>query len=319
MMQQVSTSGSSTLMGWKRRVSAGILFDILAVLGPGGRGDGAQGAAGERRFQQVGGVAGADRAAGADQGVGFVDKKDDRGRRALHLVDDRSQPLLEFSLHRRTGLHQADVERAEPHAFQRRRNLAGCDPLREAFDDRGLADAGLAGEDRVVLAPAHQDVDQLAYLVVTAKDRIHLAGFRLRGQILREPVERGGALCVTGGCAAPGVVPQFPSPSIGRRVSSSEAAQILRYSAVRTSIDILLNSGERFFSARSSSRDCHRPDQNVTGPDLRFAEEQGRVVPAAVEQVHHRVGNGRISVSFLRNPAIAALTSIRSLLRSSLK
>jgi hypothetical protein len=59
-------------------------------------------------------------------------------------------------------------------------------------------------------------------------------------------------------CAALAAVPN-PEPSIGRRVSSSEPAQILRYSLVKTSTDILLNSDEMLLSARSSSRDCSAP------------------------------------------------------------
>ena len=61
-------------------------------------------------------------------------------------------------------------------SLQRRRHVAGGDALRKAFDHRGLADAGLAGEDRVVLPPAHQHVDDLADFVVAAEDRVHLAG-----------------------------------------------------------------------------------------------------------------------------------------------
>ena len=45
----------------------------------------------------------------------------------------------------------------------------------EAFDHRGLADAGLAGEDRIVLPPPRQDVDDLADLGIAAEDRIDLA------------------------------------------------------------------------------------------------------------------------------------------------
>ena len=56
----------------------GVLFDVLLVLGPGGGGHGAQRAAGQGRLEQVGGVARAGRAAGADQRVGLVDEHDDR-------------------------------------------------------------------------------------------------------------------------------------------------------------------------------------------------------------------------------------------------
>ena len=54
-----------------------ILLDVLLVLGPGGGRDGAQLAARQRRLEQVGRVAGAGRAAGADQGVRLVDEQDD--------------------------------------------------------------------------------------------------------------------------------------------------------------------------------------------------------------------------------------------------
>ena len=84
------------------------------------------------------------------------------------------------------------------HAAQRRRHVAGRDALGKALDHRGLADAGLAGEDRVVLPPPHQHVDDLADLLVAAEDRVHLAGRGLGGEVLREAVERGRALRARG-------------------------------------------------------------------------------------------------------------------------
>ena len=57
-----------------------ILLEVLLVLGPGGGRDRAQLAAGQGRLEQVGGVALAGLAAGADHGVGLVDEQDDRHR-----------------------------------------------------------------------------------------------------------------------------------------------------------------------------------------------------------------------------------------------
>ena len=54
-------------------------------------------------------------------------------------------------------------------------DVALGDPQREALDDGRLADARLAGEDRVVLAAADQDVDHLADLGLAADDRVDLA------------------------------------------------------------------------------------------------------------------------------------------------
>ena len=108
----------------------------------------------------------------------------------LHLVDDLAQALLELALHAGAGLQQADVERQQLHVLQLRRHVAARDALREAFDHGGLADAGLADQDRVVLAAAHQDVDDLADLVVAADDRVHLAAARLLGQVDGEFLQR---------------------------------------------------------------------------------------------------------------------------------
>ena len=137
-----------------------VLLEILPIFGIGGRGDRAQPPARQRGLEQVGGVAGAGRAARADQRVRFVDEQDDRRGAALDLVDHRAQALLELALHARARLHQADVEAAQRHALQHRRHVAVDDALGEALDHRGLADARLADQDRVVLAAAQQDVDQ---------------------------------------------------------------------------------------------------------------------------------------------------------------
>ena len=130
------------------------------------------------------------RAAGADHRVRFVDEQDDRLGAGLDLFDHRLQAVLELALHARAGLQQAEIEGAQRHVAQRRRHVAGGDAQREAFDDGGLADARLAGEDRVVLPAARQDVDDLPDLEVAAEDRVDLAGLGLRGQVDRELVER---------------------------------------------------------------------------------------------------------------------------------
>ena len=184
-----------------------VLLDVLPIFGPGRRGDGAQRAARKRGLQQVGGVARSGLTAGADQRMRFVDEEDDGGRRTLHLVDDGAQALFELALHRSAGLHQPDIERAETDALQRRWHQPFGDALGETLDDGGLADPGLAGEDRIVLAAPHQHVDDLADFVVAAEDRVGRAGSRLGRQILREPVERRLAFrpgCGVGaGCSRP--------------------------------------------------------------------------------------------------------------------
>ena len=55
-------------------------------------------------------------------------------------------------------------------------HVAADDPLGQPLDDRGLADAGVADEHRVVLGLAGQDLDHPPDLGVAADDRVELAG-----------------------------------------------------------------------------------------------------------------------------------------------
>ena len=81
-------------------------------------------------------------------------------------------------------------------------DVAADDPLGEPFDDRRLADARLTDEDRVVLRPARQDLDDPPDLVVAPDDRVEPAGPRLGGQVAAVLLEGGvGALRVRRGDA----------------------------------------------------------------------------------------------------------------------
>ena len=166
-----------------------VLLEILLVFSPGRGGDGPQLTAGQRRLEHVGRIPLPRLAAGADQRVGFVYKENDRGWRLLHLVDHALEPVLEFALHARARLQQAQVERAERDVLQRLRHVAIGDPLGESFDDCRLADARLAGEDRVVLPSSREDVDDLPHFGLAAPHRIDLARLRAAGEIDRVLIE----------------------------------------------------------------------------------------------------------------------------------
>ena len=166
-----------------------VLLEVLLVLGPGGGRDRAQLAAGERRLEQVGRVALPGRASGPDHGVCLVDEENDRNRRGLDLGDDLLEPVLELALDSGAGLKQAKVEGAQDHVLERGRHVALGDPPRQALDHGRLADAGLAGQDRVVLAAADEDVHHLADLGLTPDDRIDLPLLRASGQVDRELIK----------------------------------------------------------------------------------------------------------------------------------
>ena len=168
-----------------------VLLEILLVFGPGRGGDGPQFAAGERRLEHIGRITLPCLAAGADQRVSFVDKQNDRRRRLLHLVDHALEPVFEFPLHASARLQQAQVERAERDVLEWLRHVAIGDPLGESFDDRRLADARLAREDRVVLPPPREDIDDLPHFGLAAPHRIDLARLRAAGEVDRVLIEIG--------------------------------------------------------------------------------------------------------------------------------
>jgi hypothetical protein len=68
------------------------------------------------------------------------------------FVDHAAQALLELALHAGAGLQQADVQRQQLHVLELRRHVAARDAQGKAFDHRRLAHAGLARQERVVLA-----------------------------------------------------------------------------------------------------------------------------------------------------------------------
>ena len=165
-------------------LQGGVLLDVLAVLVEGGGADHAQLAAGQHRLDHVAGVHRAlTGRAGADDGVQLVDEGDDLPGRVLDLVENGLEALLELAAVLRAGHHGAHVQGDHGLVAQALRHVAGHDALGQALDDRGLADAGLADQHRVVLGPAAQHLDDATDLVVAPDDRVELAFAGARGQV----------------------------------------------------------------------------------------------------------------------------------------
>ena len=72
---------------------------------------------------------------------------------------------------------------------QRQRNISSHEPLREPFDDGGLAHASWANERRVVLAVAEEDVYHARDLIGTAPHRFESTIACIGGQVAREARE----------------------------------------------------------------------------------------------------------------------------------
>ena len=94
--------------------------------------------------------------------------------RVEHLLD----ALLEVAAIARAGDERAQVEREDARLLQRLRHLALVNAQRQPFGQRGLADAGLADQQRVVLAAAAQHLDHALDLELAADQRIDAARAR---------------------------------------------------------------------------------------------------------------------------------------------
>ena len=109
---------------------------------------------------------------------------------ASSSFEDLLQPLLEIAAIARAREQRAHVEREHGRRRQHFRHFAVDDALGEAFRDRGLADAGFADEQRIVLLPAAQHLDGAVDLGIASDHRIDLAVARLLVEVDAVGIER---------------------------------------------------------------------------------------------------------------------------------
>jgi hypothetical protein len=114
----------------------GVLLDVPLVLAPGGGSDGAQGAARQRRLEQVGRIAGAGLAARAHQRVDLIDEQEDRLRGPGSFFQQTFQARLELATHAGTGQQCTHIEAEQAHLLQCRRHLPVCDGQCQALGRR---------------------------------------------------------------------------------------------------------------------------------------------------------------------------------------
>ena len=156
-----------------------VLFEVLPVFLVGGRADAAQRAGGQRGLEQVGGIhRAAGGRAGADHGMDLVDEHDRAGI-GLELLDHLLEAFLEVAAIARAGEQGAHVEREYGGVLEHVGHFAVHDAPRQTFGDRGLADAGVADEQRVVLLPAAQHLDGAVDLGFAPDQGVDLALARL--------------------------------------------------------------------------------------------------------------------------------------------
>src|SRR5207245_2768267 len=171
----------------------GVALEVLAVLVERRRADRLQLAARQGRLEDRGCVDRTLRRTGADEVMQLVDEEDDVA--ALHdLLHDLLQALLELAAVLRAGDERGEVERVDLLVLQQLGHLVRGDAGREALDDGGLADAGLADQHGVVLRAAREDLHHALDLGLAPDDRIELPFGGLLRQVAAELVEQLRAL-----------------------------------------------------------------------------------------------------------------------------
>ena len=172
-----------------------VLLDVLVLLVR-RRSDDAELAGSEDRLDQRRQVHGATgRGAGADGRVDLVDEED-RHRTLGERVDHRLEPLLEIAAEARAGEQGSRVEREHFGALQHLGDVLLQQPRGQTFGERGLADAGVADEDRIVLPSPAEDLERPLQLVRAANQRIERTGSGPLGEVHRvgrQRIARGAA------------------------------------------------------------------------------------------------------------------------------
>ena len=144
----------------------------------------------------------------------LVDEQD-QVRPLLDLADDVLDAILEHAAQHRAGDHRVHLQVDDLAVAQADRHRVGLelDAAREALDDRGLADAGLADQHhRVRPLAVAEDLEHLLDLVVAAVDRRDLVLARQQIQVGREVLQERRQL----EALAQALFAQFVVPHPGR-------------------------------------------------------------------------------------------------------
>ncbi len=168
----------SSTLGWldddwlEAALQRGVLLDVLAVLVERGGANGVQLPARQHRLQQVRGVHRTLCRPGADDGVQLVNEQDDLALGVRDLLEHRLEALLELAAVLRARHQRPEIERHDPLVAKPLGHVAADDALRQPLGNRRLADAGLTNQDRVVLRPPAQHLDDAPNLLVAADHRV---------------------------------------------------------------------------------------------------------------------------------------------------
>ena len=260
-----------------------VALEVLAVLVERRRADRLQLPACEGRLEDRGRVDRALGGTGADEVVELVDEQDDvaaLGDLLHHLL----QALLELAAVLRAGDERREIQRVDLLALEQLGHVGVRDPLGEALDHGGLADARLADEHGVVLRAPREDLHDPLDLGLAADDGVELAvGGELR-EVAAELVEQlRGLLALalrTGGRRHPRPAPWPPER---RPPGPGQHADDLVADLLGVGVEVEQDAGGDALVL------AHEAEQDVLGADVVVAQAQ-RLAQRELEDL---LGSGR--------------------------
>src|SRR5262245_239053 len=173
------------LDGLKPALEGAVLFNRLSEFSRRRCADALNLAARQGWLKNVGRVQGALGGAGSNRCMQLIYKYN-VVRVLAQLSHDRLEPFFELASVLGARHYEGEVQRQDPLFSEERRDLAGDHSLGQAFDYRGFPDARFADEDRVVLGPAAQNLDQSLDFGFSANQGVELAGQGGFGQVAAE-------------------------------------------------------------------------------------------------------------------------------------
>ena len=155
-------------------VERAVFFDVLTVFVQRCSADALEFSARESRLEHIRRIERTGCPARTDDRVKLVDEQDDVFR-FFELVHHCFHPLFELAAVLCAGDERGKVERHDALAVENAADFLLDDPHRKSFGDRGLSDARLPDEDRVVLLPAAQDLRHAFDFFFAADDGVEFA------------------------------------------------------------------------------------------------------------------------------------------------
>ena len=183
-----------------------VLLHILLVFVERGGADATQLAARQGRLEHVGSVNRTFGSSRAHQGVQFVDEKNDLAARFFNLFEHGLQAVFKLAPVLRTRHHRTQVKRHDALRFERFRNVARHDALRDAFHNGRLAHARLADQHGIVFGAARKHLDHAANFLIAADHRVELAApgqFRQVARVLLQRLVLGFGILIGNALRAP--------------------------------------------------------------------------------------------------------------------